>query len=85
MAAEVLLLLLPYVALGLFSWRLNTDNRVKVWVYLGVVVIVTLLAVINNGGLGPVQPGYLGVEFFVLWQTIGFAGLAGWVSDRNEW
>lgn len=84
-SSDILLALLPYVAVALFSWRLVTTNRVRPWVYLCVVVMGTSMAVINNCGLAAIQPGYLGVGFMVMAQFIGFGLAAEWALDGNEW
>jgi hypothetical protein len=84
-AVDVLLALLPYVAVALFAWRMVTASRWRPWVYLGVVVVGTSIAVINNCGLAAVQPGYLSVGFVVWAQLFCFGGAAEWALDGNKW
>jgi hypothetical protein len=84
-AGDVLLALLPYGAVALFAWRMVTTSRWRPWVYLGVVVIGTSIAVINNCGLAAVQPGYLSVGFIVCAQLALFGYTAEWALDGNEW
>jgi hypothetical protein len=84
-AVDVLLALLPYVAVALFAWRMVTTSRWRPWVYLGVVVIGTAIAVINNCGLASVQSGYLGVGFIVWAQLFCFGLAAEWALDGNKW
>jgi hypothetical protein len=84
-AGDVLLALLPYCAVALFAFRLVTTSRWRPWVYLGVVVIGTSLAVINNHGLAVVQPGYLSVGFIVWIQLLFFGFAAEWALDGNKW
>jgi hypothetical protein len=84
-AVDVILALIPYVAVALFAWRMITDNRWRPWVYLGVVVVGTAIAVINNCGLAAVQPGYLSVGFIVWAQLFCFGLAAEWALDGNKW
>jgi hypothetical protein len=84
-ASDILLALLPYVAVALFSWRLITTNLVRPGVYFCAVVIGTSMAVINNCGLSAIQPGYLSVAFMVWAQFVCFGAVAGWALDGNEW
>jgi hypothetical protein len=83
-ANDVLLSFLPYVAVALFSWRLVTTNVVRPWVYLCIVAVGTAMAVINDVGLGAVQPGYLSVAFMVWAQIVCFGAVAGWALEGNE-
>ena len=82
--SNVLLAFLPYVVAALFTWRFAITNFVRPWVYFCIVIIGTAVAVINDVGLGAVQPGYLGVEFVVYAQLLFFVGAAGWALDGNE-
>jgi hypothetical protein len=84
-AGDILLALLPYVAGAVFSLRMATTNLVRPWVYLCIVVIGTAMAVINNIGLGAIQPAYLSVGFMVWAQLVCFGGVAGWALDETEW
>jgi hypothetical protein len=83
-ASTILLALLPYVGAALFTWRFSMTNLVRPWVYLCIVVIGTAMALINNIGLGAVQPGYLSVGFMVWAQLLFFRGVAGWALAGNE-
>lgn len=83
-ASASLLALLPYVVVVLFCWRFALTNRVRPWVYLCIVAIGTVMAVINDVGLGAVQPGYLSVGFMVLLQLFLFGAVAGWALEGNE-
>lgn len=84
-AVDVLLALLPYVAVALFAWRMVTVSRWRPWVYLGGVVVGTFIAVINNCGFAAVQPGYLSVGFIVCAQSALFGYMAEWALDGNKW
>jgi hypothetical protein len=84
-AADVLLALLPYGAAALFAWRMVTTSPWRPWVYLGVVVVGTSIAVINNFGLGAVEPGYLSVGFIVCAQSALFGYTAERTLDGDEW
>jgi hypothetical protein len=84
-AADVLLALLPYGAAALFAWRMVTTSPWRPWVYLGVVVVGTLLAVVNNCGLAAVEPGYLSVGFIVCAQSALFGYTAERTLDGDEW
>jgi hypothetical protein len=84
-SVDVMLALLPYVAVALFAWRMVTTSRWRPWVYLGVVVVGTSIAVINNCGLAAVQPGYLNAGFIVWAQLFCFGLGAEWALDGNKW
>ena len=83
-AGAALLTLLPYVAMGLFSWRLVTSNVWRPWAYVSVLSLGTALAVINNSGVFEVQPGLWGVAFVVMVQFIGFGMVAEWALDEDR-
>lgn len=84
-AGAALLALLPYVAVGLFAWRLVTTNAWKPWAYVGVLGLGTALAVVNNSGVFEVQSGLLGVWSVVMVQFIGFGLMAEWALDGDRW
>jgi TPR repeat protein len=83
-ASDILLTLLPYVGVALFTWRFARTNLVRPWVFLCIIVIGTAMAVINDVGLGAIQPGYLGVPFMVYVQLFFFGAVAGWALEGNE-
>jgi len=85
LASYVLLATLPYLTSAVLSWRLVTANRWKPWVYLGVLMIGTALAVVNNSGIWVLQPGLLGICLVLLVQFIGFIFAAEWALDETEW
>lgn len=84
-AGAALLALLPYVAAGLFAWRLVTANRWKPWAYLCVLVMGTAVAILNNSGTFEVQPGLLGVGLVVMVQFIAFGMVGEWALDGDPW
>ena len=84
-AGALSIAVLPYVLVALFTWRFAKTNLVRPWVCLGIVVIGTAVAVINDIGLGVVHPGYLSVEFMGWAQLLFFRVVAGWAVEGNEW
>jgi hypothetical protein len=83
-ASAILLASLPYVAVVLFTWRFSMTNLVRPWVYLCIIAIGTVMAVINDVGLGAIQPGYLSVGFMVWAQLPFFGAVARWALEGNE-
>jgi TPR repeat protein len=75
-----LLALLPYVAVAVFALPLITQNRWRPYVYLGILVIGTVVAVVSNSGLADVSQGVV-----VMAQFICFGMAAEWALDGNEW
>jgi hypothetical protein len=75
-----LLALLPYVAVAVFALPLITQNRWRPYVYLGILMIGTVVAVVSNSGLADVSQGVV-----VMAQFICFGMAAEWALDGNEW
>jgi TPR repeat protein len=84
-ASYVLLATLPYLASALLSWQLVTASRWKPWAYVGILMIGTALAVVNNSGIWVLQPGLLGIWTVLIVQFIAFIFVAEWALDETEW
>lgn len=85
LASYVLLATLPYLTSAVLSWQLVTTNRCKPWAYVGILILGTALAVVNNTGLWVLQPGLTGVWLVLMVQFIGFIFMAEWALDEAEW
>jgi hypothetical protein len=79
-----LLAILPYVTGAVIAWRSGSLERWKTWIYIGVLIIGTAFAIVNNSGIWVLQPGILGVLLVLFIQFIGFLLAGEWALDDAE-
>ena len=76
---------LPYSACAAFSWPLITTRVLRPWIYIGVLIIGTAVAVGNNiGAFGWSTDFFTQVEV-AMFQLVGFFLAAEWALDGDEW
>jgi hypothetical protein len=81
LASYALLAILPYVTGAVIAWRGGSLEWRKTWIYIGILIIGTALAIVNNSGIWVLQPGILGVLLVLLIQFIGFLFAGEWALD----
>jgi len=69
---------------AVIAWRNGSLEWWKTWIYIGVLIIGTALAIVNNSGLWVLQPGILGVLLVLFIQFIGFLLVGEWALDDPE-
>jgi hypothetical protein len=84
LASYALLATLPYVTGAVIAWRSGRLERRKTSIYVGVLLLGTALAVVNNSGIRAMQPGILGVLSVLLVQFIAFLLAGEWALDDAE-
>jgi hypothetical protein len=84
LASYVLLATLPYVTSAVLSWRIVAANRWRQLAYVGILIIGTALAVVNNSEIWVLQPGALGVCLVLMVQFIGFILTAEWALEGTD-
>jgi len=76
---------LPYGASAVFSWPFFTTRVWRSWIYIGVLILATMVAVGNySGAFGWSTDFYVQVDL-ILAQFIGFFLAAEWALDGEEW
>jgi hypothetical protein len=76
---------LPYGASAVFSWPLSTTRIWRSWIYIGVLILATMVVVgYYSGAFGWSAEFYVQGDL-VLAQFIGFFLAAEWALDGDEW
>jgi hypothetical protein len=84
LVSYALLAILPYVMGAVIAWRNGSLGWWRTWIYIGVLIIGTALAIVNNSGIWVLQPGILGVLLVLFIQFIGFLLAGEWALDDPE-
>jgi TPR repeat protein len=84
LVSYALLAILPYLMGAVIAWRNGSLEWWKTWIYIGVLIIGTALAIVNNSGIWVLQPGILGVLLVLFIQFIGFLFAGEWALDDAE-
>jgi hypothetical protein len=76
---------LPYGASAVFSWPFFTTRVWRSWMYIGVLILATMVAVGNYSGAFGWSTEFYVQGDLVLAQFIGFFLAAEWALDGEEW
>jgi hypothetical protein len=75
----------PYGASAIFSWPFVTTRVWRSWIYIGVLILASIVAVGNYSGTFGWSTDFYVQGDLVLAQLIGFFLTAEWALDGDEW
>jgi hypothetical protein len=85
LVSYALLAILPYVMGAVIAWRNGSLEWWRTWIYIGVLIIGTALAIVNNSGIWVLQPAFLASCSYCLSSSLDFSWLAnGRLTTRRD-